>query len=92
MVKKADKRFDQIIEHINLKFGKTSAENFVRKVYNIIELISYFPQLGSLENELYSIRGFVIVEQVTVFYQVRKDKIILLNFYDNRQNPKKNRF
>jgi hypothetical protein len=38
------------------------------------------------------IRGFTIVKQITVFYKVDQDKIILLNFFDNRLNPQKRRF
>jgi hypothetical protein len=54
--------------------------------------LAEFPEIGSLENKEYGIRGFVIVKQITIFYQIRDNTIILLNFYDNRQQPKKERF
>jgi len=41
-----------------------------------------------MEHPEREIRGFVIVKQLTLFYKIKQDKIILLNFYDNRQNPK----
>ena len=55
-------------------------------------MISEFPEIGSLENTDLNIRGFVIVKQITIFYQVRNEMIIILNFYDNRQRPKSKRF
>ena len=48
--------------------------------------------LDYLTDEFGEIRGFVIVKQITLFYQVRNNTIILLNFYDNRQKPKKSKF
>ena len=75
--KKADRSFDSIIAYLNGEFGKTTTSNFVRKV-----------QLGTEENKDLNIRGFVIIKQVTIFYKIRNQNIILLNFYDNRQRPK----
>lgn len=33
-----------------------------------------------------------IVKQVNMFYRVDKKQIVILNFFDNRQSPKKKRF
>jgi len=62
------------------------------KVYEFLEIVSEFPEIGSIENGDLKIRGFVIVKQITVFYLVRDQQIIVLNFYDNRQRPKRKRF
>lgn len=86
--KKADKKFDSIIEYLIEEFGEITASKFVKKVHNFLFLLSKFPEIGTLQYKELGIRGFVIVKQITLFYQVRDDKIILLNFYDNRQRPK----
>ncbi len=76
--RKSEKKFDLILDYLTDEFGEiTTAE---------------FPKIGSLESKEYAIRGFVIVKQITLFYQVRNNTIILLNFYDNRQKPKKSKF
>jgi plasmid stabilization system protein ParE len=90
--RKALSRFNEIIAHLEKEFGEKTASTFVRKVYDTIFAISIFPELGSQENKEYSIRGLVILQQVTLLYQIRKSKIILLNFYDNRQKPGSKRF
>jgi len=46
-----------------------------------------FPEMGTMEHAALNIRAFVIVRQITLFYQVRENEIVLLNFYDNRQDP-----
>jgi plasmid stabilization system protein ParE len=90
--KHADKSFDSIITWLQSNWGDHSVSLFVKKVYDFLEIISEFPEIGSLENTDLNIRGFVIVKQITIFYQVRNEKIIILNFYDNRQRPKRKRF
>jgi len=90
--KHADKSFDSIITWLQSNWGEHSVSLFVKKVYEFLEMISEFPEIGSLENTDLNIRGFVIVKQITIFYQVRNEMIIILNFYDNRQRPKSKRF
>jgi hypothetical protein len=57
-----------------------------------LDLLTEFPEVGTLENNDLNIRGFVIVKQLTIFYQIRDNEIILLNFYDNRQKPKNKKY
>lgn len=76
--RKSEKKFDLILDYLTDEFGEITTAEFHKK--------------GSLESKEYAIRGFVIVKQITLFYQVRNNTIILLNFYDNRQKPKKSKF
>ncbi len=90
--KRADKKFDSIISYLVTEFGEITASDFIKKVYDFLDLLSKFPEMRTLENKELHIRAFGIVRQITIFYNVQKDKIILLNFYDNRQKPKQKRF
>ena len=90
--KNANKSFDSIITHLENNWGEQVVSLFVKKVFEFLEIISEFPEIGSIEKDNLNIRGFVIVKQITIFYQVRESQIIILNFYDNRQRPKRKRF
>jgi plasmid stabilization system protein ParE len=90
--KQADKKFDLIIEYLRLEWGESSIKIFVKKVYDFLDTIKELPEIGTIENNDLNIRGFVIFKQVTLFYQIRVNKIILINFYDNRQKPKKKKY
>jgi plasmid stabilization system protein ParE len=90
--KRADKKFDKIIGYIEEEWGKHRDSLFVKKVYDFLDILAEFPEIGTIEKNELNIRGFVIVAQLTIFYQIREDKLIILNFYDNRQNPKQKRF
>ena len=90
--KRADNKFDKIISYIDEEWGEVVARAFVKKVYDFLDILVEFPEIGSVEHAEREIRGFVIVKQLTLFYKIKDDKIILLNFFDNRQNPKRRRF
>lgn len=84
---KAENQFDKIITYLEKEFGNITTSEFVRKVFDVLSVISIFPEIGSIENRKYRIRGLIINKHVTLFYQVRKNRIIILNLFDNRQNP-----
>ena len=87
--KRASHKFDQIISYLIVEWGEKSAKDFFLKVFDFLETLSEFPEIGTIENNEKDIRGFTIVKQVTIFYRVKNDKILILLFFDNRQNPKR---
>ncbi|MCX6249745.1 MAG: type II toxin-antitoxin system RelE/ParE family toxin [Bacteroidetes bacterium] len=87
--KRASLKFDKIITYLIEEWGEKSAKQFIGKVFNFLEILSEFPEIGSVENKEKNIRGFTVVKQVNLYYRIKNDKIILILFFDNRQNPKK---
>ena len=85
--KRANLKFDQIISYLLQEWGEKSAKQFIGKVFDFLEILAEFPEIGSIENKAKNIRGFTIIKQVNLFYRVKNDKIILILFFDNRQNP-----
>jgi plasmid stabilization system protein ParE len=85
-------RYNQVIEYLNKEWGEKVTRNFVQRTYTIIDLISEYPQIGSIEHAEKLIRGFVITKHNRLFYRETKDEIIILNFFDNRQNKKKKKY
>ncbi len=90
--KQADRKFDKIIEYLLIEWSERVTRAFIKKVYDLIETLSEFPEIGTLENKGKGIRGFTIVKQVNIFYKVSGNRIIILDFFDNRQAPEKKRF
>jgi plasmid stabilization system protein ParE len=85
---KAQTRFQEIITYISTEFGEKSSVNFKDKVFDFLELLERFPQLGTLEVADKSIYGFQISKQTKIFYRINKDHISLLTLFDTRQDPK----
>ena len=88
----ADKKFDRIIEYLSREWGEKSTHKFAKRVFEVLDILAEFPEMGSLENKEKFIRGFTIVKQVNVFYKVDEDILIVLDFFDNRRDPDKKRF
>lgn len=90
--RRADHKFDQILQYLLKEWGEGGTQTFVKQVYEFLNIIVEFPEIGTIENRDKEIRGFVIVKQITVFYKITNKKVILLDFFDNRQHPSKKRF
>ena len=82
-------KFDQIISYLIDKWGEKSAKQFIDRVFAFLEILSEFPEIGSIENNEKNIRGFTVVEQVNIYYRVKGDTVILILFFINRQDPNK---
>lgn len=90
--KRASASFSKIVEYLEISFGERTAQSFVKRTFSIIENLSEFPAMGTIEVIEKKIRGFVITELNTLFYRYSETEIILLNFFDARQNPKKKQY
>ena len=87
--KRAYSKFNKIIDYIEEEWGEAVTANFVQKSFDIIELLSERPFLGTLENPSKGIRGFLITKHNRLFYRFTKNELIILNFFDNRSNLKR---
>lgn len=85
--KRAEKSFENIINYLLQEWGEKVVSSFVKKVFDFIDILAEFPEIDTLENKKRNIRGFNIIKQVSVFYRISENKIILLHFFDNRKNP-----
>ena len=90
--KRADKKFDKILEYLLVEWSEWVTKSFIRKVYDLIDTLAEYPEIGAIENKEKGIRGFTVVKQINIFYKVSGNKIIILDFFDNQQATKKKRF
>jgi plasmid stabilization system protein ParE len=87
--KRATLHFEKIFSYLLVEWGEKAAKEFIVKVYDFLETLAEFPEIGSFENKENNIRGFPLLKQVTIFYRIKNNKIFLIHFFDNRQNPVK---
>ena len=88
--KRAQKSFDQIVGFLQEEWSLNSAINFVQKTNNFIATLKEHPKIGRPEKVKKDLRSFVLTRQTTVFYRIKNNEvIILLKFFDTRQNPLK---
>ena len=68
------------------KWGNKSAEKFVEKTYNVLDIIAQQPYIFKAYRET-SVRKGIITKQTSVVYRILNDRIEILFFWDNRQEP-----
>ncbi|MBX2894096.1 MAG: type II toxin-antitoxin system RelE/ParE family toxin [Cyclobacteriaceae bacterium] len=84
---RAEKHFDQIVEYLTTKWGAATAKHFIEKSDSVIKLLKNYPAMGPIESG--EIRGFQLTKQIRILYRIKKDQLIILAFFDVRQNPEK---
>lgn len=63
-----------------------AAIQFINHVEDIIHLISSQPKMYPL-TDFENVRKGRIDKYISLFYLLQEDEVILLRFWDNRQNP-----
>ena len=82
----AEVTFDSIVLFIEANWSRKDAETFVKHTQKVIMLIADQPYMykASINND---VRQAVITKQTSMFYEVHRDFITVLYFWDNRQEP-----
>ncbi len=89
LTKRSERNFNSIKEYIKNKFGDKAAEAFEQDVVDFLQLLTAFPKMGANQIQDKPIRALQLSKQTTVFYRLENQNIIILTFFDVRQNPKK---
>lgn len=74
------------VSFIQLKWGDRSAEKFVEKAYGVLDTIAQQPYIFKAYRET-NVRKGIITKQTSVVYRILQDRIEVLFFWDNRQEP-----
>jgi plasmid stabilization system protein ParE len=82
----AEFTFDHIVSFIEDHWSTSSSDKFIIKVKKLLITISNQPFLFP-ESGIENVRKAVITKQTSVFYEIYPDKIMLVFFWDNRQDP-----
>lgn len=81
-----------IISYLQDEWSEGIAENFVIECFSKIDLISKFPFIGTASEKLETVRRIQITKHNALYFSIDGQKIVLLDFFDTRQNPTKDIF
>lgn len=82
----AESTFDTIYKFVEEQWGNSYAENLRIQTLKILSQIEKHPY-SFKESEIENVRKAFIAKHTSLFYEVQSDSIILVFFWDNRQNP-----
>jgi len=84
---RADIKLDNLIIYLESEWGDSVVKAFMKKLYDFLEILSEFPEIGTIQYPEKNIRGFTLTKQINVFYKIESDYIVLLDLFDNRSDP-----
>ena len=84
--KKATYSFHKIKNYIEQFWSPNTAKKFIKDVLRIISLLENNPLLGNYNANL-DCRKIVISKHVSLYYEVKENRIDLITFFNNRQKP-----
>ena len=62
------------------------AQKFIKDALHVLSLLEANPMLGKYNTNL-KCREIVISRHISLYYQIEKDYLELISFYNNRQKP-----
>lgn len=87
--KRAEKTFEKVVVYLLKEWSEKEVQNFVRKTNNVIGHISEKPKMFPSSKKI-NIHSALITKHNSLLYKIiGNNQIDLLFFWDNRQNPKK---
>ena len=89
--KKAKTNYDNILSYLHENWSDKEVEKFIHKTESILTIISHQPYIFKA-SKYKMIRKAVLGKQNSLFYLVHDSEIHLMSFWDNRMDPKKNKY
>lgn len=84
----AEDEFVVLLEYLEKIYGTDSALKLLNQTEKVISQIELYPKLYPTSNTR-GVHKAIINKQISLIYRIKKDKIELLHFWDNRQDPGK---
>jgi plasmid stabilization system protein ParE len=84
---KAKETFVLVYNFISDKFSVKIANQFLNKAEKTIQLIAHQPLIYKSSAIDEQVRVAIFTKNTSLFYQVKDNAVILLFFFDNRQEP-----
>jgi plasmid stabilization system protein ParE len=76
-----------IINQIENNWGSRQSDKFLENVHKTLDLTAKNPYMFKASSIEEDVRKGLISKQTSFFYEIRENEIIILFFWDNRQEP-----
>jgi plasmid stabilization system protein ParE len=90
--KRFTNKVQKVLVYLEKEWSHKVAADFLIKIDRRIELLTKQPFVGKSSSKIKNVRVLLITRHNKLYYIVKDDKVIILNMYDTRMNPKKNPF
>ena len=87
----ASQSYFSILDYLTKSWSKKEVISFIDEVNTLLDQICHHPKMFQESSHKRQVRKGFVTKDVSLYYRYRPDKkeIVLLTFWDNRQNPEK---
>ena len=82
----------KLLAYLEKEWSHKVAANFLQKIDRRIQQLSGQPLTGISSERIEGVRSVFITRHNRLYYKVKGKKVIVLNMYDTRINPKKKKY
>lgn len=82
----------KVLTYLEKEWSQKVAMSFLKKVDHRIKQLSLQPFAGAVSQLAKDVRGILITKHNRLYYKVKGNKVIVLNMYDTRINPKRQKY
>ncbi len=82
-------KLTKLLLYLENEWGYLTAKKFRQNIDKHLALIAEQPLIG-IHTGIQNVRSILITKHNRIFYKIAGNKVIILNLYDTRINPKKN--
>lgn len=89
--KRFENKLRNLFLHIESEFGLLVAQKFAKQLDKKFQLLKQQPFVGQPSINIPQVRSLHAGKHNRFYYKIEHDKVIIINMYDTRINPKKNK-
>jgi plasmid stabilization system protein ParE len=83
----AEETFDALCQQLRERWGERFVTKFETKVSKVFDKISLTPYIYPVADENTDLRKCILHKNCSMLYKVYDDTIVIICFWDNRQDP-----
>jgi addiction module RelE/StbE family toxin len=85
----ATNNLESIIIYLETNWTSKELKKFFQRLEKQILLLSFFPEAYPLSSKQKKIHRCVLTKNLTIYYTVKDEYLVLLSLFDTRQHPSK---
>ena len=89
--KRFENKLKKLLIYLESVFGFVVAQRFAHQLDKKFQSLQIQPFVGTPSVNLPNVRSILAGKHNRVYYRIESNKIVVINIYDTRINPKKNK-
>jgi len=85
----ATNNLENIILYLETNWTPKEQKKFFQKLEKQLFLLSLYPEAYPLSQKMTKIHRCVLTKNLTIYYTIKDDYLVLLSIFDTRQHPSK---